>query len=71
MDHDTAVSSSSAAPDSHDDDDAADPFGSHAEVDHRPKSTALSTMDPRASVDSLTLAMGLAADLDAQAAGQP
>lgn len=65
-----AVSPSSAAPDPHDE-DAADPFGSHAEVDHRPKST-VSVMDPRASsVDSLTLAMGLAADLDAQAAGQP
>ncbi|GAA5983349.1 hypothetical protein JCM10908_000250 [Rhodotorula pacifica] len=50
-------------------DDPSDPFGAHAEIDHRPKSTA-SVLDPRASVDSFTLAMGLSADLDAQAAGQ-
>ncbi|GAA5863280.1 hypothetical protein JCM3774_000840 [Rhodotorula dairenensis] len=48
-------------------DDNDDPFGSHAEVDH--PSTAPFD-NPRASVDSLALAMGLSADLDAQAAGQ-
>ena len=49
------------------DDDASNPFGAHAEV---PASTDSSTADPRASMDSLALAMGLAANLDAEASSR-
>ncbi|BGP40427.1 hypothetical protein JCM10450v2_004410 [Rhodotorula kratochvilovae] len=46
-------------------DDSSNPFGAHAEV---PSSST--SADPRASMDSLALAMGLAASLDAEAGSQ-
>ncbi|GAA5910590.1 hypothetical protein JCM8208_007441 [Rhodotorula glutinis] len=49
------------------DDDASNPFGTHAEL---PASANSSTADPRASMDSLALAMGLAANLDAEASSR-
>ncbi|GAA5921796.1 hypothetical protein JCM3775_001823 [Rhodotorula graminis] len=49
------------------DDDASNPFGAHAEV---ASSTDSGTADPRASMDSLALAMGLAANLDAEASSR-
>lgn len=55
-------------PDAHDE-DASNPFGSHAEVQDSSADKA-ATADPRASMDSLALAVGLSANLDAQADGQ-
>lgn len=56
-------------PDAQEDEDASNPFGSHAEVVDSSAEKA-ATADPRASMDSLALAVGLSANLDAQADGQ-
>ncbi|BGP02315.1 Proteophosphoglycan ppg4 [Rhodotorula toruloides ATCC 204091] len=56
-------------PNAEEDEDASNPFGSHAEVDDSSADKA-ATADPRASMDSLALAVGLSANLDAQAGGQ-
>ncbi|BGP24970.1 membrane anchor Opy2, N-terminal domain containing protein [Rhodotorula toruloides] len=56
-------------PDAQENEDTSNPFGSHAEVDAS-RAEKATTADPRASMDSLALAVGLSANLEAQADGQ-
>ncbi|GJN90789.1 hypothetical protein Rhopal_003803-T1 [Rhodotorula paludigena] len=55
-----AASDARTEPPHADEDDASNPFGSHAEV-----APSAATADPRASTDSLALAMSLSASLEA------